>query len=367
MSLPRILIVDDARLNRELLAAHLEGEGYELSFAETGEAALETVAAARPDLILLDVHLGAGIDGYEVARRLKQAREEEFLPVVLVTALADRESRIEGLGAGADEFLTKPVDGAELLLRVKGLLALRAQERQLARRNLELVELQRFREEMSSLIVHDLKNPVTALIGNLDYLVNELRSASPGVLEALEDSNDASRRILRLLANLADNAKAEAGKLDVQRRPVPLAPLLGRIVEQRRNIANVRGIKMTVEAPRDLTLAADVDLLTRVMENILDNALRYAPLGGVISAAAKQREPGQAELRFGNSGPAISPEDQQRIFEKYGQTSARVGRMNLGLGLYFCRLAVEAMGGSIRLDRSPELPTIFAITLPATA
>src|SRR5437868_5677361 len=150
-----ILIVDDEALNRELLHAYLESSEHTLIDAESGEDALAAVARERPDIVLLDVMM-PGLSGFDTVERIKAATRDQFLPVVLVTALADHDSRLRGLRAGADEFLTKPVDRHELLLRVANLLSLRAKESALIAHNVELVELQRFRDEMSAMIVHDL-------------------------------------------------------------------------------------------------------------------------------------------------------------------------------------------------------------------
>jgi len=128
--------------------------------------------------------------------------------------------------------------------------------------------------------------------------------------------------------------------------------------------AQVRQIAiLPVEVPPGVVVEVDEHLFTRVIENILDNALRYTPPSGRIEARIS-RAAGRIELRLGNTGPAIAPEDHAKIFEKFGQSSVG-GRMNLGLGLYFGRLAMEAHGGTIWVESSPSLPTIFTLTLPA--
>src|SRR5215813_9967528 len=142
----RILIVDDSAVNRELLHAYLEGSGHELVDAATGEEALEIAERTTCDLVLLDVMM-PGIDGFETARRLKQLHVTDFLPVILVTSLADQASRVLGLEAGADEFLSKPVDAQELHVRIRSLLALRAKDIALSAQNLALTELDRFKTE----------------------------------------------------------------------------------------------------------------------------------------------------------------------------------------------------------------------------
>jgi CheY-like chemotaxis protein len=119
---PRILIVDDERKNRQLIEVMLGEEGYQLSTASCGEDALAMIAAQRPDLILLDVMM-PGMDGYQVAARVKADQTTQHIPVVILTALGDRNSRAHGLGAGAVEYLNKPINRAELCACVRGLIS----------------------------------------------------------------------------------------------------------------------------------------------------------------------------------------------------------------------------------------------------
>src|SRR5690348_3149128 len=177
------------------------------------------------DLVLMDAMLPR-MNGFEAARRIKQARSGEFLPIIMVTALRDQSSKLLGYRVGADDFLSHPVDRIELGVRVAALLALRERHQALARRNEELVELQRFRDEMSSTVVHDLKNPLAVILANLAYAVEELRdlgdAVDPDVPQSLVESQEAGRRLLRLLTNLADTARIEAARLETASQTVPI-------------------------------------------------------------------------------------------------------------------------------------------------
>jgi len=357
-----LLLVDDEAINRELLHAYLEPLGYELIDAANGTEALAIVDERRPDLVLLDVMM-PGLDGFAVTERIKAATRDELLPVVLLTALADRDSRMRGLRAGADEFLTKPVDRHELLLRVGNLLRLRAKERSLLTRNVELVELQRFREEMSAMLVHDLKNPLSVMLANTDYLIEGFRDDSDA-LEALRDTKAAGGRALRLLSNLLDVSKMEARQIELRRELTEVATLVEPLVGQRAHMATARDIRIQCAIARGARIFADSDMMSRVVENVLDNAFRHTPPGGRIEVAGAMIDR-TVQVRIGNSGLAIPVEARSRIFEKFGQGEGQVGRMNLGLGLYFCRLATEAHGGRIWVDETPELPTVFGLEFPA--
>jgi signal transduction histidine kinase len=250
---------------------------------------------------------------------------------------------------------------------VAALLALRERHLGLLRRNEELAELQRFKDEMSSTVVHDLKNPLSVILANLSYAIEELRPAGdavdPDVPQALVESQEAGRRLLRLLTNLSDTARIEANRLEAAAQTTSVGRILQQIATQRRVLASTREIRLEVRVPAEVEATIDVDLITRAVENVVDNALRYTPSGGLIALLAT-RDGDEFELAVGNDGPRIPDEARLVIFEKYGQTGRYSGRMNLGLGLYFCRLAAEAHGGTLELRETPELPTMFVFRLP---
>jgi signal transduction histidine kinase len=356
-----LLIVDDDPVNRELLHAYLDGSGHELVDAGSGERALAVARELRPDLVLLDVMM-PGLSGFDTARFIKELSPDEFVPVILVTALSDHASRLQGLRAGADEFLSKPVERHELTIRVANLLALRHKEAALKQRNLELVELQRFREEMSAMIVHDLKNPLSAMLANIDFVLDD-QANSLETVEALRDSKSAGSRALRLLANLIDVTRIEAGHLQLRRARIPVTDLVAPLVHQRGHLAGSRGITIDSTLEPGTTVNGDIELLSRVIENVFDNALRHTPRGGRIAVCGCSADE-RVRLSIGNSGAAIPADARARIFDKYAQSGSE-GRMNLGLGLYFCRLAAEAHGGRMWVHETEELPTVFSLELPA--
>jgi signal transduction histidine kinase len=359
---PRILLVEDDPNARELFGIYLGEYGYHITEAVDGEQALALAQSDPPDLVITDIMLPR-MNGFEVARQVKQMYADQFLPVIIATALRDQSSKLLGYRVGADDFLSHPIDRIELGVRVAGLLSLRARHRGLARRNVELAELQRFRDEMSSTVVHDLKNPLAVILANITWSMSELERAEPDELRlALDESLQAGRRMLRLLGNLVDVSKSEANRLQLRREPTSLATLLQSVATQRRVLAQSREIHLEVRTPEDVEATIDVDMITRALENIVDNALRYTPTGGRI-VLGLERLDDQIDIVIGNTGPAIPEGARHTIFEKYGQ-AGHAGRMNLGLGLYFCRLTAEAHGGALELGGTAELPTQFRLRLP---
>jgi two-component system, sensor histidine kinase and response regulator len=355
-----VLVVDDEPVNRALIRAYLADHGYHLIEAASGQEALEIASQTDVDLVLLDVVM-PGIDGMEVTRRLRASSPDGFLPIVLVTALTDQGSRRRGLEAGADEFLSKPVDPQELLLRTRNLLALRDKEKALLERNIELLELRRFRGEMVALVLHDLKNPLAALRTNVSFAKDCWPDAE--AVEALADAETSGQQLSDLLTNIAEVQRLEEASLPLRRESVRVAGLLTEVLNGRRTHARQREIVLSLDADPAVELAVDRRLMRRVVENLLDNAFRYVPVGGQIQIAVTAAGE-HTQISVGNSGPAVPADACTRIFEKYVRTSKH--RQNLGLGLYFCRLAVEAHGGRIGVSGSAELPTNFVIELPST-
>ncbi len=356
----RLLVADDNAVNRELLRAYLSSEGHEIIEAASGAEALDRAAEVLPDLALIDIMM-PDLNGFETTVRLKKLAKNQLLPVILVSSLADPSSRVLGLRMGADDFLTKPIDRTELRVRVKNLLALQAHERELVRQNRALEELQRFRDEMSALLVHDLKNPVSIVLANLEFML-ESTHLTADEREALDDARLAAYRTLRLLANLLDVAKSDAGRLVPKRSAQSLRELMVPIADRYRRVAEPRGIRIEVVIDPGLEVSVDADLLTRVAENVLDNSLRYTPSGGRIHIDAGLRGR-HVRLCIGNSGPPIPVAMREKIFDKFAQGDTNLRRSNIGLGLYFCRLAAEAHEGSIRVEEQVELPTVFVIEL----
>ena len=231
-------------------------------------------------------------------------------------------------------------------------------------KNETLIELALFKDEATEMLVHDLKNPLAVIISNYEYILEGFDGPSD-CRDALRDSQNAGLRMVRLMANLLDVKRFESGALKVRPRTMLLGDLLQPIIHQRRIIARARAVTIELTGAFSASLSVDDDLITRAVENILDNAIRYTPDGGRIEVDVTQDDLG-IEVRLGNSGPPIPEDMREAIFEKNRQLGEN-GRMNLGLGLYFCRLAIEANGGLIWVEESEMLPVVFAIRLPHPA
>jgi two-component system sensor histidine kinase/response regulator len=364
----RILVVDDNAQNRALAQATLEDEGYDVLLATGGEEGLRLVETERPDCVLLDVRM-PGTDGFAVCARIRALPEACDTPVVFLTALRDVDTFDQALRAGGDDFLTKPVRPTELVLRVQAALKLRRMNAEL-RENFDLVRRQRDdlmrlglqKERLSSFVVHDLKNPVNSLDLHAQLLLRQ-PDLPPRARDSVLHIRAEARALLRLILNLLDISKSEEGRLNAKLTHVALDGLTAEILDA----FAIRAQDGNVTLKRELrieSVIADEDLLRRVLENLIDNGLRHAPAGSSLTISADRHDAG-VELRVADQGRGIPPEQREKVFERFVQGSAEeiLTRSGRGLGLAFCRLAVQAHGGSIGVeDGAPG--AVFCVRLP---
>jgi signal transduction histidine kinase len=361
----RILVVDDEPLNRELLVGFLGGD-YEVIEAANGPAALG-LFDQNIDLVLLDIAM-PGMDGYAVCERIKQATKEQYLPVIFLSALSAHEERIRGLRAGGDDFLLKPFDGVELRLRISAFLRLRRQAAIIQSQVQQLLVLDSFKDDLTSLLLHDLRAPLAVIFANLSLLRAEL---SPRGGEALEDLDAALTSAQRLRTGLDELLRIrllEEGELRLDPTPFLVAPVIQEAAQSVQHAATQRSIELCRLVPDQLTIVADRSLLLRSLENLLGNALKYSPPDSSIEISAQRRGPATL-LSVADRGPGIADEFKERVFEKFGSVEAarQQGRRGFGLGLYLVRLVMAAHGGKGQVSDRPGGGSVFTLAFPDAA
>jgi signal transduction histidine kinase len=366
---PLILIVDDNEQNRALAQASLENEDYDVAIATGGEEALASFAERAADCVLLDVRM-PGMNGFEVCTKLRSMPAGADTPIVFLTAQRDVDTFDAALRAGGDDFLTKPVRPTELVLRVQAALRLgrlNAENREyfaLARRQRDdLMRLTLQKERLTAFVVHDLKNPVS----NVDLqaqLVLRSKDLPERLRAPVEGIRQEVRSLMRLIMNLLDISKSEEGRLTPAAAELDLAALVAEAFDAMAVAAKAKNIAL--ERQLEVThVRADADLLRRVLENLLDNALRHAPEDSTIRVASR-RSGAAVELSVADQGAGVPESMRERVFDPFVQVESKdrsVTRSGRGLGLTFCRLAVEAHGGRMRVeDGNPG--AVFCLSLP---
>ncbi len=357
----KILIVDDEERNIKLLKAYLIAKQYETAEASNGEEALRMVNDFNPDLVLLDVMM-PGIDGFEVCKRLKTDEKTKMIPVVMVTALREKEYRIKALEAGVDDFLTKPVDRTELMVRVKSLLRIKTYHDQLvhsfkeiALKNEKLKELEGVREGLTHMIIHDLNNPLTGVLGNLEILKFDNDNLSETQLDMIENCLNYCADTRQLIQGILDVHRMEEGKLQPVKESTNVTKMLADLMEQFIARAKIEKISLTFSNSGEVPSAMiDPNLIKRVVSNLLSNAIRHSPEGEEIKVTTGfLAEKNSIAFSVKDNGNGLSPEYHQRIFDKFEQVELKNSGVTVGtggLGLAFCKMAVEAHGGKIWVE-----------------
>ena len=355
-----ILVVDDEARNRALLRGFLSGS-WDVIEAAGGRAALETLQRTRVDLVLLDVMMPE-LDGFEVCRLIKAEPREEFLPVVLVTALGEQEDRNRGLEAGADDFLHKPVDRRELMLRVRGLLRLREQERVIRAQVDELRRLQALKDDMVSLLVHDLRNPLAGVLSMLELALETPRDAQ--LSADLQRALHSAETLRKALDETLQVRLLEENALVARRTPASLEACIGAAVATVEPVARRRGVKLSWEVEGDEMAPFDQRLLQRSIENLLSNALKYSPGGGAVDCTAQSHQ-GFVEIAVSDSGPGVPDALKSVLFQRFGSVEAQSGkqRRGFGLGLYLVKLVAAAHDGDVSIHDREGGGAVFRLRI----
>ncbi len=363
-----VLVVDDNAENRALAEAVLQAEGYRVLLASGGEEGVAAFERERPDCVLLDVRM-PGVDGFAACARMRALEGGAEVPVVFLTAQRDLDTFDAAQNSGADDFLTKPVRPAELALRVQAAVRLRRLGSELRehyalirRQRDDLLRLQLQKEQLMAFVVHDLKNPVNS-VDLQAQLLQRIPDLPARALRPIARIREEARLQLSLILNLLDISKSEEGRLEPAVQAVDLQALAAEVVTALELRAADCGVGLRAEIAVE-TVHADAELLRRVLENLTENAIRHAPEDSVVRLSAAYD--GEAVvLRVVDAGAGIPEADRARVFERFVQLGGEAApiRAGRGLGLTFCKLAVEAHGGTIVVeDVSPG--AAFRIVLP---
>lgn len=352
-----ILVVDDDRINRTLLTVMLEPEGYVVTSADSGEAALAAIALAAPDLVLLDV-LMPGLDGYAVASQLKLNPLTASIPLIMVTALDDRDARMVGLASGAEHFLTKPVDRAELRIRVRNMLRL----------STAAGEALANRDAAMAMVSHELRNMLHSIVLNAALLA-ERASEGPQASQAAVVANRiraCTQRMNGLIGDLVDVVGLDAGKLSItpKRNDIYLAMLDA--IDAAAPTAAAKGVELRCGTERT-ALPAEFDRarIAQVFANLIGNAIKFTPPNGAIEVTAVA-QPHVVTCTVRDTGEGIPPHLVETIFGRFVQRVPSQ-HQGLGLGLHIAKGIVEAHGGRIWVKSEAGQGSAFHFTLPRSA
>jgi signal transduction histidine kinase len=359
----RILVVDDDPLARRSVRAMLERAYYQVETAAGGAEALAMMPVCKPDLVLLDIQMPE-VDGLEVCRQIRDMQQNDLLPIIFLTG--DERPDIHSLAfqVKGDDFLRKPVLQGELIVRIRSLMRLKRLQAEVQEERDTLLDLQKQREQLFQFIVHDLKNPLSAIQVGLELLEDGSGSTLSQI--QLRRLRDTAHTMGRMIQNILDIGQAEQVGLELRKTRLSLGTWIPSCLKELEPQARSRNHELSWSCPEGLEAEADPEFLRRLLLNLVENALKYSPSGSHTMVTALPAGEG-VRLEVRDQGQGIPAHLHEQVFQKFVRIheTGDTARSGSGLGLAFCHLVAEAHGGRIWAEDNHPRGSVFVLELPA--
>ena len=361
----KVLIVDDVVSNVLLLKILLTNEKFQVCTASNGKDCIEISRKEHPDLILLDVMM-PDLNGFDTAVILKKGEDTKDIPIIFLTALNTPQDLVHGFQVGASDFLTKPFNKEELVMRVTQQISLVAAKRIIEQQNQELRATLNNRDKMYSVIAHDLRSPMASIRMVLNLVVASASPETVGeeVYNLLDQANRESEEVHDLLDNLLKWTKSQTGRLNVVKQELELNDIIPGVVEIFDTIAATKHIKLELKSESDsLKVEADNDMLKTVVRNFLSNAIKFSPADSTIEIAMTN-ENEFAKVSVRDHGVGIASDRLGSIFHKGETTYGTGGEEGSGLGLQLCQDFARKNGGDCTVESVEGQGSTFSVLIP---
>lgn len=381
-----ILVVDDSPTDLGVFFEYLEESGFEISVAQSGEGALRQLAHFQPDLILLDVVM-PGMNGFETCRKLKKGKATRDIPVIFMTALSDSVDKVKGFLAGGADYITKPIQHEEVIVRITAHLTIRRLQRQiqeqqellkekkttikkqqtlLKKQENRLKEFAAHKQRLFAFILHNLQNPLNTLLGFIRVITENIESYSKEEIKSnMERLQASAEHLYALHENLLTWSAVQQGTLDYSPEPLDIQEVAVYHVLLFASLAEEKKVTLMSSVKENILAYADYTMVNTVIQNLVSNALKFTDRGGLIEIAARQTK-NLIEISVSDTGVGISEARQPHLFEIVTLSQKRnpVREARSGLGLLLCKELVEKNGGKIWVESEIGKGTTFTFTLP---
>ena len=362
----KILIVDDVMSNVLLLKVLLTNEKFAIATASNGRQALEQVEKENPDLVLLDVMM-PDMSGFEVAQHLKSNPNTADIPIIFLTALNSTADIVKGFQVGANDFISKPFNKEELIIRVTHQISLVAAKRLILSKTEELQRTIAGRDKLYSVIAHDLRSPMGSIKMVLNMLILNLPSEKIGaeMYELLTMANQTTEDVFSLLDNLLKWTKSQIGELNVVYQDVDLVEVTDGVIEIFSMVASLKKIRIHEMKPEKMMVNADIDMLKTVVRNLLSNAIKFSKENSEVLVKMEEVD-GMAVVSVQDYGCGISEEGQKKLLhtDTHFSTFGTNNEEGSGLGLLLCKDFVVKNGGKLWFTSKEGEGSIFSFSIP---
>ena len=359
-----VLVVDDDPVNFDVIEILLFKEEYELHYKDNGADAIASLAEIKPDIILLDVMMPY-MDGIEVCQQIKNAKKWQHIPIIIISALSDKEDLARCLEAGADDFISKPINSLELCARVRSMLRIKSQYD-------HIQETMVLREEMMQTIVHDLRNPLVGIMLGCESL--KAVDMSDRAKKRIDQIGKTIKQMRLLIDDILTIGRIEAQKLILDLTKIDITEIAKSVINDFEPITLSKKIQLVGRfATEPAYTSADMQLIRRVLTNLIDNAIKFSPQQSsiILSVECLPKNPDHPDpdhldlvkIQVIDCGTGVSAAQKQVIFEKYEVGNIVLGVSQIGLGLSFCKMAIEAHQGVISVTDNQPKGAIFTIFL----
>lgn len=367
-----ILVVDDTPANLRLLSNVLSKAGYRHLEASDGEEAIELAKEHEPDLILLDIMM-PGLSGFEVVEQIKKDAVLMDVPIIFLSSLTDTDDKVQAFKAGGVDYITKPFQKEETLARINTHLKIRFLQKQLnerikilREREIELSRLNQKKDDLVRTVSHDIKNPLTGIIGLVKLMRDSDKITPEEQIQMLSVIEDSGSNLLNLVREILDreSRKTEPEELDYSQTEI--YDLIQRIISMNKAKSVLKNIQLNYSVtPRDLQTEIDQNKIEIAINNLVSNALKFTPSGGKVHIEIFQQND-ELFIKVNDTGIGIPEKMQSNLFKdthKYSREGTN-GEVGTGLGLDIVQLYVELHGGKIWVESDLKIGTTFYITIP---
>ncbi len=365
----RVLVVDDDEILCEVMRGRLNSLGWTVETAKDGEAAIKLLAQAPPDLAIVDLNM-PNVNGYELLRHIRQSPRTLDLPVIVCTSLNDPEAIEKAYRLGASSFFTKPINWPQFLHHAPFVMRNGETERALRLAQTEALAASRTKSAMFQVLSHELKTPLTALIG-LTSVMEEKLKAMDGVPvpEQMEHVVEAAQRLNAVVSDIMLLSKALTGGDMRDFSEISIAELLDEGLAGLRAKAAKRNVRLLIRPQDDrFRLRGDVRLLLQAIGKLADNAIKSSPPGGVVELSAHVRKGGEIVISVKDEGVGLSAQKLKQCLQPFMQEDTGYARPaeGLGLGLPIAKAVCEAHGGELAIKTAAGQGLLAALVLPAS-